>query len=32
MPAGRPDHLLQDAVSSVIDRTKEAVHSVRSAS
>ncbi len=32
LPAGRPDHLLQDAVSSVIDRTKEAVQSVRSAS
>ena len=31
LPAGRPDHLLQDAVSSVIDRTKEAVASVRSA-
>ena len=32
LPAGRPDRLLQDAVSSVIDRTKEAVASVRSAS
>ena len=32
LPAGRPDHLLQDAVSSVIDRTKGAVHAVRSAS
>jgi hemerythrin superfamily protein len=32
LPAGRPDHLFQDAVSSVIDRTKEAVASVRSAS
>ena len=32
LPAGRPDHLLQDAVSSVIDRTREVVQSVRSAS
>jgi len=32
LPAERPDRLLQDAVSSVIDRTKEAVQSVRSAS
>ena len=32
LPTGRPDHLLQDAVSSVIDRTREAVQSVRSAS
>ena len=32
LPPGRPEHLLQDAVSSVIDRTREVVQSVRSAS
>jgi hemerythrin superfamily protein len=31
LPTGRADHLLPDAVSSVIDRAKEAVQSVRSA-
>jgi hemerythrin-like domain-containing protein len=32
LPAGPPEHLLPDAVSSVIDRAREAVKSVRSAS
>jgi hemerythrin superfamily protein len=32
LPAGPPEHLLPDAVSSVIDRAKVAVKSVRSAS
>ncbi len=32
LPSGPPEHLLPEAVSSVIDRAKEAVKSVRSAS
>jgi hypothetical protein len=32
LPAGPPEHQLSDAVSSVIDRAKEAVKSVRSGS